>query len=60
MRDCRARRPTRAVSVRRYNARREEENRSEWGNFHLKMSRLHACSSEEHAQKAELLKGERR
>jgi hypothetical protein len=52
--------PTYAESVRRYNARREEENRSEWGNFHEKMSRLHAWLSEEHAQKAELLKGERR
>lgn len=50
--------PSYAASVRRYNARREEEHRSEWGNFHEKMSRLHACLSEEHAQKAELLKGE--
>ena len=52
--------PSYAESVRRYNARREEENRSEWGNFHEKMSRLHAWLSEEHAHKAELLKGERR
>ena len=50
--------PTYAESVRRYNAQREEENRSEWGNFHLKMSRLHAWLSEEHAHKAQLLKGE--
>ena len=50
--------PTYAESVRRYNARREEENRSEWGNFHLKMSRLHAWLSEEHAHKAQVLKGE--
>ncbi len=50
--------PTYAESVRRYNARRAEEHRSEWGNFHLKMSRLHAWLSEEHAQKAQLLKGE--
>ena len=34
--------PSYAESVRRYNARREEENRSEWGNFHLKMAQLHA------------------
>ncbi len=50
--------PSYAESVRCYNARREEEHRSEWGNFHLKMSRLHAWLSEEHAHKAELLKGE--
>ncbi len=46
--------PSYAESVRTYNARREEENRSEWGNFHEKMSRLHAWLSEEHAQKAKL------
>ena len=51
MRNRRARRPTRAESVRRYNARREQENRSEWGNYHVKMSRLHAWLSEEHAHK---------
>jgi hypothetical protein len=50
--------PSYAESVRRYNTRREEENRSEWGNFHLKMSRLHAWLSEEHAHKAQSLKGE--
>jgi hypothetical protein len=44
--------PSYAESVRRYNARREEENRSEWGNFHEKMAQLHAWLSEEHAQKA--------
>ena len=50
--------PTYAESVRRFNARREEENRSEWGNFHEKMSRLHAWLSEEHAQKAKLCEEE--
>ena len=50
--------PSYAESVRCYNARLQEENRSEWGNFHEKMSRLHAWLSEEHAHKAELLKGE--
>ena len=50
--------PTYAESVRRYNARREEEHRSDWSNFHLKMSRLHAWLSEEQAHKAQLLKGE--
>ncbi len=50
--------PTYAESVRRYNARRQEENRSEWGSFHEKMSRLHAWLSEEHAQKARLLSGD--
>ena len=50
--------PTYAESVRRYNAQREEENRSEWGNFHEKMSRLHAWLSEEHAQKAKLCEEE--
>jgi hypothetical protein len=58
MRDRRARRPTRAESVLRHNARREDEYRSAWGNFHLKMSRLHAWLSEEHAHKAQSLKGE--
>ena len=38
--------PSYAASVRRFNARREEEHRSEWGNFHLKMAQLHACLSE--------------
>ena len=41
--------PSYAESVRRYNAQHEEKNRSEWGNFHEKMSRLHAWLSEEHA-----------
>ena len=50
--------PFYAGSVRRFNARQEEENRAEWGNLHEKMSRLHAWLSEEHAHKAELLKGE--
>jgi hypothetical protein len=50
--------PTYAASVRRYQRRREEENRSEWGNFHLKMSRLHAWLFEEHAQKAKLCEEE--
>lgn len=50
--------PTYAESVRRFNARREEECRSEWAIFHEKMAHLHAWLSEEHAQKAELLKGE--
>jgi hypothetical protein len=49
---------TYAESARRYNAQREEESRAEWGNFHKKMAQLHAWLSEEHAQKAELLKGE--
>jgi hypothetical protein len=49
--------PTYAESVRRYNARREEEHRSEWGNFHEKMAQLHAWLSEEHAAKAQLLNG---
>jgi hypothetical protein len=44
--------PTYADTVRRYNARREEEHRSEWGNFHERMSKLHAWLSEEHAAKA--------
>ena len=48
--------PSYAESVRRYNARRQQENHSEWGNFHEKMSRLHAWLSEEHAHKAQLLK----
>ena len=52
--------PTYAESVRRYNARREEENRSEWGNFHEKMARLHAWLSEEHAQKAKSCGEEKR
>jgi hypothetical protein len=47
--------PTYAESVRRYNARREDENRSEWGNFHQKVARLHAWLSAEHAQKAQRL-----
>jgi hypothetical protein len=47
--------PSYAESVRRYNARREEENRSEWGNFHEKMAQLHAWLSQEHAQKAQQL-----
>jgi hypothetical protein len=50
--------PTYAASIRRYNARREEENRSEWGNFHEKMAQLHAWLSEEHAQKAKLCEEE--
>jgi hypothetical protein len=51
--------PSYAESVCRYNARREEEARSEWGNFHEKMAQLHAWLSEEHAQKAKLCqKGE--
>jgi hypothetical protein len=50
--------PTYAESVRRFNAKVEEENRAQWGNFHTKMAQLHAWLSEEHAQKAELLKGE--
>jgi hypothetical protein len=50
--------PSYAESVRRYNSRREEEHRSEWGNFHEKMAELHAWLSQEHAQKAQLLKGE--
>ena len=50
--------PTYAESVRRYNARRQEENRSEWGNFHQKMAQLHAWLSQEHAQKAQQLIGE--
>ena len=50
--------PSYAENVSRYNARREQEHRSDWSNFHLKMSRLHAWLSEEHAHKAELLKGE--
>ncbi len=50
--------PSYAESVRRYNARREEENRSEWGNFHLKMSRLHAWLSQEHAQRAKFCEDE--
>jgi hypothetical protein len=51
--------PTYAESVRRYNARREDENRSEWGNFHQKMAQLHAWLSQEHAQKArQLTQGE--
>ncbi len=51
--------PTYAESVRRYQRRQEEENRSEWGNFHEKMAQLHAWLSEEHAQKAKLCqKGE--
>ncbi len=44
--------PTYAESVRRYNARHEEENRSEWGNFHAKMSRLHRWLGDEHDRKA--------
>jgi hypothetical protein len=44
--------PTYAESVRRYNARREEEHRSEWGNFHAKMSRLHRWLATEHDRKA--------
>jgi hypothetical protein len=47
--------PTYAESVRRYNARQEEANRSEWGNFHQKMAQLHAWLSQEHAQKARRL-----
>ena len=47
--------PSYGESVRRYQRRREEENRSEWGNFHLKMARLHAWLSQEHAQKAQQL-----
>jgi hypothetical protein len=50
--------PSYAESVRRYNTRREEEHRSQWGNFHLKMAHLHVWLSEEHAHKAQLLKGE--
>jgi hypothetical protein len=51
--------PTYAESVRRYNERRQEENRSEWGNFHQKMAQLHAWLSQEHAQKArQLTQGE--
>ena len=50
--------PSYAESVRRYNSRREEENRSEWRNFHLKLSRLHAGLSEEHAYKAKLCQKE--
>ena len=49
--------PTYAESVRRFNAR-QEENRSEWGNFHEKMAQLHAWLSEEHAQKAKLCEDE--
>jgi hypothetical protein len=51
--------PSYAESARRYNARREEENRSEWGNFHEKMSQLHSWLSEEHAAKAQRLCEER-
>jgi hypothetical protein len=47
--------PSYAESVRHYNARREEEHRSEWGNFHEKMARLHAWLSEEHRAKAQRL-----
>ena len=50
--------PSYAESVRRYHRRRAEEHRSEWGNFHEKMSRLHAWLSEEHAQKAKLCEEE--
>ena len=50
--------PTYAESVRRYNRQREEENRSEWGNFHEKMAELHAWLSEEHAHKAKLCEAE--
>lgn len=44
--------PTYAESVRRYNRRREEENRSEWGDFHEKMAQLHRWLADEHARKA--------
>jgi hypothetical protein len=47
--------PTYAESVRRYNARQQEEHRSEWGNFHEKMAQLHRWLAEEHAQKAQQL-----
>ncbi len=50
--------PSYAESVRRYNARREEENCSEWGNFHEKMAQLHAWLSADHAHKAQSMKGE--
>lgn len=47
--------PTFAESIRRYNTRREEDNRSEWNSFHEKMAWLHAWLSEEHRAKAEQL-----
>ncbi len=47
--------PSYAESVRRYQRRREEERRSEWGNFHEKMAQLHVLLSEEHRAKAQRL-----
>ena len=43
--------PSYAESVRRYNAR-QEEHRSEWGNFHAKMSQLHRWLADEHERQA--------
>ena len=46
---------TYAESVRRYNGRRQEEKRSQWGQFHQHMAQLHRWLSQEHAQKAQQL-----
>ena len=51
--------PSYAESVRRFNERVREENRTQWANFHQKMSELHRWLSEEHTQKAKLCESEK-
>ena len=47
--------PGYSESVRKFNARQQEENRRRWRAFHEGMCRLHSQLADEHAQKAEKL-----
>jgi hypothetical protein len=47
--------PSYLESVRRYNAGRGEEHRSEWCDHHQLMARLHAQLADEHREKARQL-----